>query len=86
MIYLKWRKGKTYSQKYSTKQGASFRFNRGIKRQAKAQRIQQDPTSFTIKTNGTAPGRNKKKDQWNTVGSPEIDPCTYGAPHLYPRR
>ena len=52
MMYLKWSKGKTYNQKYSTKQGSSFRFNRVIKTQAKAQ-------------NSTVPHQLYNKDSCN---------------------
>ena len=63
-----------------------FQIQQRIKRQAKAQGIQQYHTSFTTKTNVKSLGKYKRKDQWNTIGSPEIDPCTYGAPHLYSRK
>ena len=62
IIYLKWWKGKTYNQEYSTQQ-SSCSYLREIKslyRKAKAKRTQQQQTSFTT----TGFWRTAAQDSW----------------------
>ena len=53
-MYLKWRKEKTYYQKYCTQQGSHSYLMKGSKvlQRGKARRVQQHQTSFTKNVKG----------------------------------
>ena len=62
MIYLKWWKGRTYSQEKSTQQDSYSDLMEKSKafRQAEVKRIQHHQTSFTTNAKGTYLGKNHK--------------------------
>ena len=63
MIYLKWWKGRTYNQKYSTQKDSHSVWwrNKKLSRQTKVKRIQHHQTSFTTNAKGTSLGRKYKR-------------------------
>ena len=72
-MYLKWWKGKTYNQEYSTQQGShSFWWtDEKLYRKAKAKTVHHYQTSFTTNVKGTSRDekekvttRNKKIMKW----------------------
>ena len=56
MIYLKWWKGRTYNQDYSTQKESHLHSmeNQKLYKQAKAKRIQHHQTSSTTNAKGTS--------------------------------
>ena len=73
MVYLKWRKGRTYNYKYSTQQDScsDLMRNQKIFRQAKVKRIHHQKNSFTTNTKGTPVGRKHKRRKRPTQNKPK---------------
>ena len=73
MIYLKWWKGITYNQEYSTQQDSPKIWwrNQKFSRQVKVKRVQHHQTSFTTNTKGTSLGRKHMKRKRPTENKPQ---------------
>ena len=61
MIYLKWWKGRTYNQEYSTQQNSHSKLMEKSKAFQTSKRIQHHETSFTANIKGTSLGWKHKK-------------------------